>query len=78
MDTVQFNGTFWIAIVGSISAFIIIIVTAMNKSKCSNVNCCWGLFSCIRDTTAEEKIEEKQIELEEIKIQPRLSLNTQI
>jgi len=63
MDTSQFNGTFWLSISASISAFFIIVVGVINKSKCSNVNCCFGLFSCVRDTKAEE-----EIQLEEIKI----------
>jgi len=59
MDTTQFNGAFWIAIAGSISAFIIVVIGALNKSKCSNVECC--CFKCIRDTHAEEDIELAQI-----------------
>jgi hypothetical protein len=69
MDTTQFNGAFWIAIAASISGFIVVVIAAVNKSKCKNVSCCYGLFSCIRDTESEEKIEEKQIHLEEIKIE---------
>jgi hypothetical protein len=68
MDTNQFNGAFWIAMAASVSGFIVVVVTALNKSKCSNVRFCCGLFSCTRDTQAEADIEEKQIELEEIKI----------
>tara|TARA_R110000868_G_scaffold120919_1_gene320917 strand:+ start:2323 stop:2607 length:285 start_codon:yes stop_codon:yes gene_type:complete len=73
MDTSQFNGAFWLAISASVSAFIVVIITALNKSKCSNISCCCGVFACVRDTHAEAKIEEKAIELEEIKIGHRLS-----
>ena len=59
MDTTQFNGAFWIAIAGSISAFVVIVVAAVNKSKCTTVECC--CFKCIRDTHAEEDIELAQI-----------------
>lgn len=69
MDTTQFNGAFWIAMAASVSGFIVVVVTALNKSKCKNVSCCCGVFSCTRDTHAEAEIEEKQIELEEIKIE---------
>lgn len=69
MDSSQFNGAFWLAICASLSGFVVVVVAAMNKSKCSNVSCCFGLFSCVRDTKAEEEIEEKQIHLEEIKIE---------
>ena len=59
MDTTQFNGAFWIAIAGSISAFAVILITAFNKSKCQTVECC--CFKCIRDTRVEEDIELAQI-----------------
>lgn len=68
MDTSQFNGAFWLAICASLSGFVVVIMTAVNKSKCSNVSCCCGLFACVRDTHAEAEVEEKAIELEEIKI----------
>jgi hypothetical protein len=73
MDTLQFNGAFWLGISASVSAFVVVIITAINKSKCTNVSCCCGVFSCVRDTNAEAKVEEKAIELEEIKIGHRLS-----
>lgn len=59
MDTTQFNGTFWIAIAGSISAFIVVVIASINKSKCSSVEC-WCI-KCIRDTRAEEDIEIARI-----------------
>jgi len=61
MDTTQFNGAFWIAMAASVSGFIVVVLTSLNKSKCTNVKCCCGLFSCVRDTQAEAEIEEKQI-----------------
>jgi hypothetical protein len=63
MDAAQFNGAFWLAISASVSAFFVIVIGAINKSKCSDVDCCWGFFKCIRDIKAEE-----EIQLEEIKI----------
>jgi hypothetical protein len=44
---------------GVISALIIALITAVNKSKCSNIECCCGVFKCIRDTKAEVEIEEQ-------------------
>jgi hypothetical protein len=68
MDSTQFNGAFWLAISASVSAFVVVVIAALNKSKCINVNCCCGLFSCQRDTKSEMEIEEKALELQEIKI----------
>ena len=61
MDTTQFGSTFWLALVASLSAFALIIVNAVNKSKCKSVNCCWDLFSCQRDVKIEEEIEIEQM-----------------
>jgi hypothetical protein len=68
MDTSQFNGSFWLAISASVSAFVVVVIAAMNRSKCKSVKCCCGIFSCVRDVQVEEQIEEKALELEEIKI----------
>ena len=65
MDTSQFNGSFWLGISAGISAFFVIVIGAINKSKCSNVDCCWGFFKCIRDTKAEEDIELEEIKVKE-------------
>jgi hypothetical protein len=61
MDSNTFNATFWITISGIISALIIALITAVNKSKCSEVSCC-GMFKCVRDTDAEVEIEEHRID----------------
>lgn len=62
MDSSTFNATFWITITGIMSALIVALITAINKSKCSNVECCCGVFKCIRDTEAEVEIEEHRID----------------
>ena len=62
MDSNIFNATFWITISGVISALIIALITAVNKSKCSNIECCCGLFKCIRNTEAEVELEEHRID----------------
>lgn len=64
MDTTQFNGSFWIAIAGSISAFAVIVIGAINKSKCSTVECC--CFKCVRNIEAEEDIEMAQMKLSKL------------
>ena len=62
MDSNIFNATFWITMAGVISALIIALLTAVNKSKCSNVDCCCGIFKCIRDIHSEVEIEEHRVE----------------
>jgi len=62
MNESIFNATFFISIAGIISALIVGLIAAINKSKCSNVNCCYGLFQCIRDTEGEIELEEHKID----------------
>ena len=57
MDASQFGGSFWLAVIGSVSAFAIVFLAAMNRSKCSNISCCFGMFNCTRDVKVEEEIE---------------------
>jgi hypothetical protein len=62
MDSNIFNATFWITISGVISGLVIALIAAINKSKCKNIECCCGLFKCIRDTEAEVELEEHRID----------------
>lgn len=62
MNESIFNATFFISIAGIISALIVGLIAAINKSKCSNVVCCWGLFNCVRDTEGEIELEEHKID----------------
>jgi hypothetical protein len=62
MNDQVFNGTFWLSLAGVIAGIFGVIVGVVNKSKCKNVNCCCGVFSCVRDTEAEVEIEEHRID----------------
>ena len=62
MDEQVFNGTFWLSLAGVIAGIIGVVIGVVNKSKCKNVNCCCGAFSCIRDTVSELELEEHKID----------------
>ena len=57
-----FNGTFWLSFCGVVAGILGLIFGIINKSKCKNVICCWGLFSCSRNIDAEIDLEEFKIE----------------
>jgi len=63
MDSITFNATFWITISGILSALIVALITAINKSKCKNFECCCGLIQCVRDPEIEAQIEEHRIDV---------------
>ena len=44
-----------LALIAGISGFCFLIVKLIGRSKCTNINCCWGGFTCIRDVKIEHK-----------------------
>jgi len=63
MDSITFNATFWITISGILSALIVALITAINKSKCKNFDCCCGIIQCVRIPEIEAQIEEHRIDI---------------
>ena len=63
MNATEFNGTFWLSIAGMLVGVTWVVLGAINKSKCSNIKCCFGLIGCIRDTAKEAEIEEHRMDL---------------
>ena len=62
MESIINNSTFWISISGILSGLIIALITSINKSKCSNIECCCGLFKCVRNIPLEVELEEHNID----------------
>jgi hypothetical protein len=62
MNTVEFGGTFWLTIVGLISAFLSGALVYAIKSKCSRCSLCFGMIDIERNCELEEKIEELELE----------------
>lgn len=60
----MFDGTFWLSMAGIIAAFLGGVITALNKSKCSNMICCCGMLQCVRDVKTEAEIEEHRIDMQ--------------
>ena len=60
MDTNVFDAVFWSFFITSSIGFILAFTKMIYKSKCKSLKCCW--CELIRDTEAEEKIDELEIE----------------
>lgn len=60
MDTNVFDAVFWSFFITSSIGFILAFTKMLYKSKCKSCRC-WG-FELVRDTEAEEKIDELEIE----------------
>jgi len=52
---------FYITIAGIISGFLGITLKLCLKSKCEDVNVCWGLFNIHRNVQIEEDLEINNI-----------------
>ena len=51
-----------LSIISIISGLFIVLIKIIMKSKCSNFDCCFGMFKVQRDIDAENKIEIERIE----------------
>lgn len=60
MDTNVFDAVFWSFFITSSIGFILGFTKMLYKSKCKSLKCLG--FELIRDTEAEEKIDELEIE----------------
>jgi hypothetical protein len=59
-----FNASFWITLGGALFAFLGLTLRICLKSRCNNVNLCYGLISIQRDIDAEVELEEHAINSE--------------
>ena len=58
----QFDGTFWLSLVGILVGFITGTLVYAIKSKCSKCSLCFGLINIERNVEAE--LEEEKFEIE--------------
>jgi hypothetical protein len=52
------NDTFWLSLAGIIAGLISALMVYINKSKCTSVNCCFGLLIFNRDVKIEAELQE--------------------
>ena len=53
---------FWIAFIATASGMIIKLASMCHRSKCKEIKLCGGRMTCIRDTEAEEKFDELELQ----------------
>lgn len=56
------NGTFWITLTSLLLGSFALVVKYALKSKCVNVECCFGMFKVKRDIEGENKAEQLELE----------------
>lgn len=55
-NNTTFSESFILGLVASFGALIGIVFGAIRKSRCSNINCCWGLYTCQREVLTHDEI----------------------
>jgi hypothetical protein len=58
-----FNGAFWITITVTITGSIGLAIKYCLKSKCENIDCCWGGLVIHRNVELEQEEEMKAMEM---------------
>ena len=53
---------FWIAFLATASGMVIKLASMCHRSKCKEIKLCGGRMTCIRDTEAEEKCDELELQ----------------
>ena len=62
MNPNVFDSVFWISFVTIVSGMILKLASMCYKSRCKEVKLCGGRMTCIRDTEAEEKFDELELQ----------------
>jgi hypothetical protein len=70
------SDTFWLSLAGIIAGVISGTLIYINKSKCTSVNCCFGLLIFTRDVKTEAQLQEFNI-LHGVPSTPTLSKDSQ-
>lgn len=60
----DFSESFYISIITMITGVLALCIRYCLKSKCNDVNVCFGLVQITRDVNAEIATEEKELELQ--------------
>lgn len=59
----EFNSVFWITITTILTGSLGLAIKVCLRSKCDNVNCCWGGIIIHRNVELEQEEEMKEMEM---------------
>lgn len=48
--------SFVLGLLATIGGLVTLVFSAMRKSRCSDISCCWGLFKCLRQPLTNDEI----------------------
>ena len=60
-NNTQLSESFILGLIASLGGLISLIFSSMRRSRCGDINCCCGLFSCRRQVLTAEEIKAEPI-----------------
>ncbi len=51
-----FSESFILGLIASLGAFVGMIFAAFRKSRCTNIDCCWGMYKCNREVLTKDEL----------------------
>lgn len=60
---VELSGSDLAFLITTATGALVALIIAVQKSKCSNINMCWGCINCIRSSEFNEKKKESKAEI---------------
>ena len=52
----EFSESFILGLIASVGGLVGLVFNNMRRSRCANIRCCWGMFSCNRTVLTPEEI----------------------
>lgn len=56
MNPTGFSESFILGLIASVGALVGVIFSAFRKSRCTNIDCCWGMYKCNREVLTQEEL----------------------
>tara|TARA_R100000951_G_scaffold115716_1_gene124737 strand:+ start:9721 stop:9933 length:213 start_codon:yes stop_codon:yes gene_type:complete len=53
----EFSESFILGLIASLGGLIGLIFNNMRKSRCADIRCCWGMFSCNREVLSKDELQ---------------------
>ena len=56
-NNTEFSESFILGLIASVGALIGLVFSNMRKSRCADIRCCWGMFSCNREVMSKDELQ---------------------
>jgi len=56
-----YSESFILGIIGAAGGLISLVFGAMRKSRCHDIQCCWGMFKCLRENLTDDELAREPV-----------------